>query len=120
MSDYNEGQLDFLDTLDYEPRSGLEKENEDLKNLLMGYISSDDSSAATEKFLMLVVRKMSRYLSDSNRKRIILSSFYTLHNDVDESTFENVLNEHIHEFDLKCNDWDEYYAERKGARRKRC
>lgn len=69
MSDNNNGQLDFLDTLDYEPRSGLEKENEDLRNLLMGYILSDDSSAATEKFLMLVVRKMSRYLSDSNRKK---------------------------------------------------
>ena len=119
MSEYSAEQLDFFDSLYPDSRSELEKENEELKNLLMGYASDDAASAATEKLLMNIVRKMGRFLSDSNRKRIVLSSFYTLNRSTDEATFENVLNARIHDFNLRCHDWDEYYAERKSSRRRR-
>ena len=120
MSDCMEGQPGLFDSVCCElEKTDLEKENEELKNLLMGYACSDDTSPASNKFLMLVVKRMQRYLSESSRRRIVLSSFYTLHNDVDETMFENVLNDYIHEFGLKCHDWDDYYAERKGTRRRR-
>ncbi len=120
MSDCMDGQLDLFDSVCCElERTDLEKENEELKNLLMGYACSDDTSAASNKFLMIVVKRMERYLSENSRHRIVLSSLYTLHHDVDETTFENVLNTFIHEFGLMCHDWDEYYAERKSSRRRR-
>ena len=121
MSDYNmNGQPDLFDSLYPEfERTDLEKKNEELRNLLMDYACSDDTSAASMKFLMLVVKRMERYLSENSRRRIVLSSLYTLHNDVDETTFGNVLNDYIHEFGLRCHDWDEYYAERKKLRRRR-
>ncbi len=105
---------DYVDT-----RSDLEKENEELKSTLMSYICSDDASAATEKFLMIVVKRMGRYLSERNRKRIILSSFYTLYRETDEQTFYNVLNPIIHKLDLRCYEWDDYLAERMKTRRRR-
>ena len=120
MSDYMDEQPDLFDSVCCElERTDLEKENEELKNLLMGYTCADDTSTASRKFLMLVIKRMERYLTTSRKQKIVLSSLYTLHNDVDDTTFENVLNDYIHEFGLKCHDWDEYYAERKGTRRRR-
>lgn len=112
-------QLDLFDMPYVDTRSELEKENERLKDALMSYTFGDDISSATEKLLMIIVKRMERYLGENNRKRIILSSFYTLHKDVDEMTFENVLNSHIHDFNLMCHDWDDYYAQRRHSRRSR-
>lgn len=115
-------QLYLFDALGNEyvdTRSDLEKENERLKDLLNSYVYGGDASAATEKFLMLVVKRMGRYLSDRNRKRIILSSFYTLYRESDEQTFYNVLNPIIHKLDLRCYEWDDYLAERMKTHRRR-
>ncbi len=118
----SDGQLYLFDALGNEyvdTRSELEKENDELKNTLMSYVLDDNTSAATEKLLMLIIKKMGRYLGEDNCRRIILSSFYTLHKDTDEMIFENVLNSHIHDFKLMCHDWDDYYAGRRGSRRRR-
>ncbi len=103
-------QLDLFDNAYFDTES--EKENLD-------YIVSDDASDATEKLLMLIIKRMGRYLGEDNRRRIILSSFYTLHKDTDDMIFENVLNSRIHDFNLKDHDWDEYYAQRRSSRRRR-
>ncbi len=100
-------------------RSELEKENERLKDLLTSYVCGGDESVATEKFLLLVVKRMGRYLSESNRKRIILGAFYTLYRETDEVTFDNVLNPIIHELDLRCYEWDDYLAKRLSSRKRR-
>lgn len=112
------GQLDLFDMFYEEPtpQSELEEEVERLKALLQGYVMDENTSVAGEKLLMIIVKRMGRYLSESKRRQIILSSFYTLCKDTEESIFEDVLNSYIHAFDLKCHDWDEYYAERKGQR----
>ncbi len=112
-------QLDLFDAPYFDSRSEIEKENEELRNTLMGYVVSDDASNATEKLLMLIIKRMGRYISKSNRNRIILSSFYTLHKNTDEQTFENLLNSYIHDFNLKNHDWDDYYAQRRSSRRRR-
>ncbi len=114
-------QLDLFDMPYVDTRSELEKENERLKDALMSYTFGEDISSATEKLLMLIIKRMGRYLGENNRRRIILSSFYTLYKDkdIDEMTFENVLNSHIHDFNLMCHDWDDYYAERRPSRRMR-
>ncbi len=119
MSDEQLYLFDALGNEYVDTRSELEKENERLKDLLDSYVYGGDESIATEKVLMLMIKRMSRFLSESNRKRIILSSFYTLYRETDEQTFENVLNSHIHDFNLMCHDWDDYYAQRRPSRRRR-
>ena len=103
-------QLDLFDSSYYEP------ENEDAIN---GLVSSGNTETAIEKMLMLIIKKMGRYIGESNRKRIILSSLYTLHRDTDEITFDKILNAHIHDFNLKDNEWDDYYSQRRATRRRR-
>ena len=96
-------QLDLFDSLYFE--------SEDEK--------SNVSSIVTEKLLMLIINKMGRYIGESNRKRVILSSLYTLHRDTDEITFDKILSSHLHDFNLKDNEWDDYYTQRRPSRRKR-
>lgn len=118
-----DGQPDLFDIFNEEyvdTRSELEKENESLKDLLMGYAMSNDVDNATDKLLKLIVKRMGRYFGENTRKRIILSSYYTVHKDIDdEMIFANFLNSTIHDFDLMCHDWDDYYAQRKSSRKKR-
>ncbi len=89
-------------------------EVEELRSLLESYTLGYDTDVMSKKFLLLVVKRMSRYLCESTRRKIILGSLYTIRRETDETTFENVLNTYIHDFDLRCHDWDVYYAERKG------
>ncbi len=112
-------QLDLFDMPYVDTRSELEKENERLKDDLMSYTFGEDISSTTEKLLMLIVKRMGRYFSESKRKSIILGAFYTIHRETDGQTFENVINSIIHDFDLMCHDWDDYYAQRRHSRRRR-
>lgn len=96
-------QLDLFDSLYFE--------SEDEK--------SNVSPIVTEKLLMLIIKKMGRYIGESNRKRVILSSFYTLRRDTDEITFDKILSSHLHDFNLNDNEWDDYYTQRRPSRRRR-
>ncbi len=80
---------------------------------------SNACSSAAEELLMLVIKRMGRYISACDRKRIILSSLYTLHRNTDEMIFRNVLNDYIKDLDLRSYDWDDYYAARKSSRRRK-
>ncbi len=110
--------MDLFEFADQQEREKEKSEVEELRNLLTSYALGYDTDVTSEKFLRLVIKRMSRYLNDSTRRKIILSSLYTIKRDTDETTFENVLNTYIHDFDLKCHDWDVYYAERKGYSRR--
>lgn len=103
-------QLDLFDSSYYEPKN---------ENSIDGLVSSVNTETAIEKVLMLIIKKMGRYIGEDNRKRIILSSLYTLHRDTDEITFDKILNSHIHDFNLKDNEWNDYYSQRRPSRRRR-
>ena len=100
--------FEFADKEEEKKKSELEE----LRAVVESYALSYDTDVASEKFLHLVVKRMGRHLTESSRRRIILGALYTIRRETDETTFENVLNAYIHDFDLRCHDWDVYYAER--------
>ncbi len=109
--------MDLFEFADLQEQEKEKSEVKELRNLLESYALSYDTDIASEKFLRLVIKRMSRHLGDSTRRKIFLSSLYTIRRDTDETTFENVMNTYIHVFGLKCHDWDDYYAARKGYSR---
>ena len=109
-----------MDLFEFADKEEAKKRNEleELRAVVESYALSYDTDVASEKFLHLVVKRMGRHLTESSRRRIILGALYTIRRETDEATFENVLNTYIHDFDLRCHDWDVYYAERKGYTRR--
>ena len=109
-----------MDLFEFADKEEAKKRNEleELRAVVESYALSYDTDVASEKFLHLVVKRMGRHLTESSRRRIILGALYTIRRETDEATFENVLNTYIHDFDLRCHDWDVYYAERKGYNRR--
>ena len=109
-----------MDLFEFADKEEAKKRNEleELRAVVESYALSYDTDVASEKFLHLVVKRMGRHLTESSRRRIILGALYTIRRETDEATFENVLNAYIHYFDLRCHDWDVYYAERKGYTRR--